>query len=66
MSKVSQKILVSTNFHFSQNSESGTANRKKRKKEEDRYDDKKMNQIRIFLYQLYPIYKIENSKLSKR
>ena len=37
---------------------------KQKKKEEDRNDDKKMKQIRIFLYQLYPpIYKIENSKI---
>ena len=25
--------------------------------------EKKKNQIRIFLYQLYPIYKIKNSKI---
>ena len=35
----------------------------KEKKRKERNDDKKKNQIRICLYQLYPIYKIENSKL---
>ena len=57
------KILVSANFHFyssSKLSEAGTVNRRKRKNEEVRNDDKKMKQIRILLYQLYPIYKIQN------
>ena len=68
MSRVSQNILVSTNFSklsesgtgtkFSKLSESGTVNRRKRQKEEDRNVNKKMKQSRIFLYQLYPIYKI--------
>ena len=34
--------------------------KEKKKKEQIRNDDKKMKQIRIFLYQLYPIYKIKN------
>ena len=34
--------------------------KEKKKKEKIRNDDKKMKQIRIFLYQLYPIYKIKN------
>ena len=62
MSRVSQKMLVSRNFigFFLKLSESGTVNRRKRKNEEVRNDDKKMKQIRIFLYQLYPFYKIQN------
>ena len=39
--------------------------KKKKKKEEDRNNDKKMMQIRVFLYQLYSIYKIQNNKLLK-
>ena len=52
MSRVSQKMLVSRNFigFFLKLSESGTVNRRKRKNEEVRNDDKKMKQIRIFLY----------------
>ena len=58
MSRVSQKILVSKkNFNCFQNYQ-GQLTEGKEKKGGDRNDDKKMKQIRIFLYQLYPIYKI--------
>ena len=36
---------------------------KEKKKMKERNDDKKKNQIRICLDQLYPIYKIKNSKI---
>ena len=49
-------------FFFLKLSDAGTEEEGKKKKEEVRNDDKKMKQIRIFLYQLYPIYKIQNSK----
>ena len=51
-------MLDSTNFHFFFKI-IVTVN-KREKKEEVRKDDKKMKQIRTFLYQLYPIYKIKN------
>ena len=48
MCRVSQKILVSTNFHLLVKLlESGTVNGRKEKMEEDRNDDKKMKQIRF-------------------
>ena len=34
----------------------------KKKKRKDRNDDKKKNQIRICLYQLYPIYRLKIQK----
>ena len=58
MSRVSQKCWFRQIFIFSSKL-SGTVNRRE-KKEEVRKDDKKMKQIRTFLYQLYPIYKIKN------
>ena len=65
MSRVSQKILLSTNFSLKL-LESGTVNRRKEKKAKVRNDYKKMKQIRIFLYQPYPFYIIKNNKLLKK
>ena len=54
-----QSVPKNTGFDkFFKLSESGTVNRRNKKKEEDRNDDKNMKSIRIFLYQPYPIYKI--------
>ena len=37
--------------------------KEKKKSKTEENDDKSKNQIRIFLYQLYPIFKIKNSKI---
>ena len=50
-------------FQNYQKQRESTEGKGKRKKE--RNDDKKKNQIRIFPYQLYPIYKIKYSKNNK-
>ena len=56
----SQYKLVLTNFYFLLKlSESMTVNRRKRK---ERNNDKKKNQIRICLSQLYPINRLKNQK----
>ena len=55
--------LVSTYFLFSFKIIRIRDSQQKEKKRKDRNNDKKKNQIRICLYQLYPIYKIKNSKI---
>ena len=55
------EILVYTNLNFFLQNYQNQGQLREGKKEV-RNDDKKIKQIKIFLYQLYPIYKIKNEK----
>ena len=63
MSRVSKKYWFRRILICFQNYQNqGQSTEGKKNPEKDRNDDKKMKQIRMFLYQLSPIYIIQNSK----